>query len=71
MQKVTLPEISHNLLDNGFQYKIKFKETVVYKQWNLYGNCHYNLLLKRNLILIVIFNIILLYLKQYKYVGGK
>jgi len=46
MQKVTLPEISHNLLDDGFQYKIKFKETVVYKQWNLYGNCHYNLLTK-------------------------
>jgi len=38
MQIVTLPQISHNLLDNGFQYKIKFKETVVvYKQlWNLF-----------------------------------
>lgn len=68
MQKVTLPEISHNLLDSGFQFKIKFKETVVYKQWNLYRNCHYNLLPERNLILIiVIFNVILLYLKQYKY----
>jgi len=68
MQKVTLPEISHNLLDNGFQYKIKFKETVVYKQWNLYGNCHYNLSPERNfLLIIVIFNDIILYLKQYKY----
>ena len=38
MQKVTLPQISHYLLDNGFRYKIKFKETVVvYKQlWNLF-----------------------------------
>lgn len=48
MQKVTLPQISHNLLDNGFRHKINFKETVVvYKQlWNLFLNCHYKRLLE-------------------------